>query len=157
MTVLIDFSRNMMWQHKTAWWWRHQKFASRPFFTFPQEAAFLHKCYSRALLCRRVSNRGFAGIIKGIGTAQSLSLVYGAIQPERSVNAGKTGSGFCLISLALLEAAMGSHIKRSILTVHIEVLPCIMLDYALQHKVISISSSWMSEVWLKLTEWDHPM
>lgn len=94
-----------------------------------------------ALLCRRVSNREFGGIIKGIGTAQSLSLAYGAIQPERSVNAGKTGSGFCLISLALLEAAMGSHIKRSILTVHIEVLPCIMLDYALQHKVISISSS----------------
>lgn len=91
--------------------------------------------------CTRVSNRGLAGIIKGIGTAQSLSLAYGAIQPGRSVNTGKTGSGCCQISPSLLEAAMGSHIKRSILTVHIEVLPCIMPDYALQHEVISISSS----------------
>lgn len=142
--MLIDFSRNMMWQHKT-----DDSDDTRNFFQ-GHSSHFLKKQHSyrnviqghcMALRCRRVSNREFAGIIKGIGTAQSLSLAFSAIQPEKSVNAGKTGSGFCQISPSLLEAAMGSHIKRSILTVHIEVLPCIMPDYALQHKVISISSS----------------
>jgi len=38
VTALIDFSSNVMWQHKTAQRWRHQKFASRPFFAFPRKA-----------------------------------------------------------------------------------------------------------------------
>ena len=82
-----------------------------------------------ALLCRRVSNGGgvqpagaTAGIIKGIGAAHSLSLVSGAVQQERSpVSAGNIASGFYHISPSCLETAGRSHIKKSILTVHIEV------------------------------------
>lgn len=63
-----------------------------------------------------------AGIIKGIGKAHSLSLASGAVQRERSPgNAGNIAAGIYRVSPSHLETAMRSHIKKSILTVHIEV------------------------------------
>lgn len=68
------------------------------------------------------------GIIKGTGTALSLSLAGASLQQESSpANEGNVKLGAYHISPSCLETAMRSHIKKSILTVHIEVF---LLYYA---------------------------